>query len=75
MNLTQTFSVSAIIIGIYILFSYLFSYNTDSIPKIIEGSSPYHIGCYLKDHNTTHYHHIQLTLKSLETESQVKLSR
>lgn len=67
--LTQTLSISAIIIGIYILGTVLLTENTPQ-QKVLRNAE-YHLGCFLTEHNVTHSYGLESRVSELRERSKV----
>ena len=55
-NTNRVFSISAIILGLYIIFTYFWGSNITVKEKVSKSKirEDFHVGCYLNDHNLTH---------------------
>ncbi len=74
MNITRVLSVSAIILGLYILFSFLFgrSPHIEDLDPFSKTKQNFHVGCYANDQKLTHYYDIVSKIEDLKHESWIK---
>jgi hypothetical protein len=74
MNITRVLSVSAIILGLYILFSFLFgkSPRIEDLDPFSKTKQNFHIGCYANDQKLTHSFDIASKIEDLQHNSWIK---
>lgn len=73
-NIARVLSVSAIILGIYILFSFLFgrSPHIEDLDPFSKTKQNFHVGCYANDQKLTHSYDIVSKIEDLQHKSWIK---